>query len=432
MQTVDHHRSLGQWPLLFATVLLGVCGAFVSTTQAQSVFNPPPTPTARPSAVRGVYNPAQHVTSPATIVPTPVRPPLGITGAESDSSKSVGNAQPLEGGKIVARIDGQIVLASDVLWQVNKILQANIDRIPPAERDHVRQQLLRQQMMGLIDTKLLYADFRRKVPAENIPTVEKNLVTPFEEREIPRLMKMLEVESRSELVAELKKLGTSLPDMQRQFNERTIAGEWLRQLAPKPNEITYDELVAYYRQHAEEGEYDNSAQAKWEELVVRFDRHGGDRAAAWRAIAEMGNQVWQRAAANPDLRGAVFTQLAKQKSHGFTAKQGGAHDWTTKGALRNQKIDEALFSLEVGQMSNIIEFDQAFYIVRVLDRKEAGRTPFTETQTAIRKKLENKQKQELIKAELVRLRKNSRVWTVFDGDISGPRLAELLDRPKKL
>ena len=404
---------------------------FVSYTHAQPAFNSPPTPTAQPPAVRGVYTPAQYVTAPATIVPAPVSPPLGITGAESDSSKSVGNAQPLEGGKIVARIDGQIVLASDVLWQVNKILQANIDRIPPAERDHVRQQVLRQQMMGLIDTKLLYADFRRKVPAENIPTVEKNLVTPFEETEIPRLMKMLEVESRSELVAELQKLGTSVQDLQRQFNERTIAGEWLRQLAPKPKEVTYDELVAYYRQHVEEGEYDNSAQAKWEELMVRFDRFGGDRSAAWRAMAEMGNQVWQRVAANPDLRGAVFTQLAKQKSHGFTAKQGGGHDWTTKGALRNQEIDEALFSLEVGQMSNIIEFDQAFYIVRVLERKEAGRTPFTETQTAIRKTLEGKQKQELIKAELVRLRKDSRVWTVFDGDISGPRLSELLDQPKK-
>ncbi len=431
MQTFDHHRSLGQWPLLFATVLLGVCGAFVSYTQAQPAFNPPPTPTAQPSAVRGVYNPVQNVTSPATIVPAPVSPPLGITGAESGSSKSVGNAQPLEGGKIVARIDGQIVLASDVLWQVNKILQANTDRIPPAERDRVRQTLLRQQMMGLIDTKLLYADFRRKVPAENIPDVEKNLVTPFEDTEIPRLMKMLEMESRSELVAELQKLGTSLPEMQRQFNERTIAGEWLRQLAPKPKEVTYDELVAYYKQHVEEGEYDNPAQAKWEELMVRFDRYGGDRAAAWRAIAEMGNQVWQRVAANPDLRGAVFTQLAKQKSHGFTAKQGGAHDWTTKGALRNQKIDEALFSLEVGQMSNIIEFDQGFYIVRVLKRKEAGRTPFTEAQAAIRKKLESKRKQGLIQDELVRLRKDSHVWTIFDGDLSGPRVAELLDRPKK-
>lgn len=341
------------------------------------------------------------------------------------------SAKPLEGGEIVARVDGQIVLASDVIWQVNKILEANIDRIPPAERGRARQMLLRQQTMGLIDTKLLYADFRRKVPTENLPSIEKNLEAPFEESEIPRLMKMLEVESENELREELSELGTSLKDLQHQFNERTIAGEWLRQLAPKPEEVTYDELVAEYKQQREQGEYDYPAQAKWEELVVQINRFDGDRVAAWRAISEMGNQIWRRVAANPELRGAVFAELAKEKSHGFTAQEGGLHDWTTKGALRNDKVDEALFSLEVGQLSNIIEFDNAFYIVRVLDRKEAGQTPFTEAQAEIRKKLQSKRKQELIQAELIKLRKQSHVWTIFDGDLSGPRLNEMLDRSDK-
>ncbi len=431
MQIIDHHGSLRQWPPLLATLLLGAFGTFVSPTQAQTAFNSAALPAARPTGVTAVHSQPQHVNSPASIVPAPTTPPPGVTGEDSGTPKSVENAKPLEGGKIIARVDGQIVLAGDVMWQVNKIIEANLDKIPPAERDRARQMLLRQQTMGLIDTKLLYADFRRKVPAENIPTVEENLATPFEEMEIPRLIKVFEIESQRELAVELKKLGTSLPEMQRQFMERTIAGEWLRQLAPKPEEVTYDQLVAYYKEHVKEGEYDYPAQAKWEELMVRVDRFGGDRTAAWRAIAEIGNQVWKRVAANPDLRGAVFTELAKQKSHGFTAKQGGAHGWTTKGALRNQKINEALFSLEVGQLSNIIEHDGAFHIIRVLERKEAGQTPFTEAQAKIRKKLEGERKQGLIEKELIRLRKESRVWTIFDGDLSGPRLAELLDGPKK-
>ena len=244
-------------------------------------------------------------------------------------------------------------------------------------------------------------------------------------------MKIMEVEDRRELDEELEKMGTSLADMQRQFNERTIAGEWLRQMAPKPKDVTYDELVAYYKEHVEQGEYDYPAQAKWEELMVRIDRFEGDRAAAWRAISEMGNQIWKRVAANPELRGAVFTELAKERSHGFTAEKGGLHDWTTKGALRNQKIDKALFTLKLGQLSNIIEFDGAFYIVRVLERKEAGRTPFTEAQADIRKKLENQRKQGLVEQQLIELRKKSRVWTVFDGHLSGPRLSELLDQPTR-
>lgn len=415
-------------PLVTAVLMLvSQC----STALAQDPFGPPPVPPVpQQSAVRGVYDPAHTIRSPATIAPAPPQMPV-VDSAITPTPHSTGNATPLEGGEIVARIDGQIVLASDVMWQVNKIIAANRDRIPPDEIEEARKFLLRQQVMGLVDTKLLYADFRRKVPAENIPNIEENLEEPFEENEIPRLMKLMEVEDQRELAVALQKLGTSVTDMQRQFNERTIAGEWLRQLAPKPKEVTYDELVTYYKENEGKGKYDQPAQARWEEIMVRFDRCGGDRNAAWRAIAELGNDVWQRVAANPGLRGAVFIELAKQKSHGINADKGGQYDWTTKGALRSQEIDNALFTLDVGQLSDVIETDQGFHIVRVLERKEAGRIPFTEAQAKIRKELENARKQELIEAEMVRLRKASRVWTIFDGDLTGARVAEMLDRPAR-
>jgi hypothetical protein len=382
--------------------------------------------------VRGIYDPARQVRSPATIVPAPAqaKPPA----AESESppgATSIAHATPLEGGEIVARIDGQIVLASDVMWQVNKIIEANRDRIPPDQIAQAREFLLRQQVMGLVDTKLLYADFRRKVPAENIPSIEKNLEEPFEEIELPRLMKMMEVDDSKELALALQGLGTSVAEMQRQFNERTIAGEWLRQLAPKPKEVTYDELVDYYKEQEAKGKYDQPARARWEELMIRFDRCDGDRAAAWRAIAEFGNQIWQRVAANPGLRGPVFTELARQESHGLTAQDGGLHDWTTQGALRSQEIDEALFTLDVGQLSDILETELGFHIVRVLERKDAGKIPFTEAQADIRKQIEKKCKQELIETAMKRLRKESRVWTIFDGDISGPRISKMLDRTQQ-
>lgn len=335
-------------------------------------------------------------------------------------------AQPLEGGQIVARIDGQVVLASDVLWIVNMILEANGDRIPPDQRDEAGRAILRQQVMGLIDTKVLYADFKRKVPAENIPKVEENLNEPFEEIEVPRLITMLEVADRRELEEVLHRRGTTLGDLRRQFYERTIAGEWLRQLAPKPKPVTHEEMLAYYQAH--EAEYDYPSQATWEELMIRFDQVGHDRAAAWRTITEMGNEVWQRVRQNPQLRGPVLSELAKAKSHGFTASQGGGHDWTTKGALRCTEIDEALFSLEVGQLSDVIESELGFHIIRVLDRKEAGRTPFTEAQAEIRKILEADEKKDLVGIEMEKLRNKSRIWTVFDGEFRGSEIALLKGR----
>ena len=336
----------------------------------------------------------------------------------------------MEGGEIVARVDGQIVLASDVLWQADQLINANRDRIPPNRLSEVRRTILRQQVMGVIDTKIIYADFRRKVPAENIPSIMENLQKPFEEHELPRLLKVFKLNSRQELEQMLQNSDTSIADIQRQFNERTIAGEWLRQLMPKAKEITHEDMLEYYQAHKQEYEY--PAQAKWEEVMIRFDRADNDRNEAWKSIADLGNEVWQRVMNHPGLRGAVFTEIAKQKSHGFTASEGGQHDWTTQGAMRSTEINDALFSLKVGQLSNVIESERGFHIVRVLERKEAGRTPFTEAQAGIRDALKKEQRGGLIEGEVKKLRKNSRVWTVFDGFLTAEQLSPKRETTRRL
>lgn len=396
--------------------------AFVGATlcaglvRAQSSFAPPPPP--------------PEATTPTTTAPAtpPLAASTGVTPTPSPAS-SAGSVQPIEGGQIVARVDGQIVLASDVLWQVDQLIQANLDRIPPDKIDEARQGLMRQQVMQLLDTKMIYAHFRRQVPAENIPQIEENLRQPFEEQEVPRLVKMLKLKDRNELIALLEASGTSLSDVRRQFTERTIASEWLRQMIPKPKEATHEQMLEYYNEHKKEFEY--PSQAKWEEVVIRFDRMDYDRTAAWKTITGIGNEVWQRVRQQPNLRGAVFTEIAKAKSHGFTAQEGGLHDWTTKDALRCEEINQALFSLRVGQLSNVIESEIGFHIVRVLERKEAGCTPFTEAQATIREALEQDQREGLAEAELLELRKNSRVWTLFDGHLDRTELAERLQNDRQ-
>ena len=284
-------------------------------------------------------------------------------------------------------------------------------------------------LMAMIDTKLLYADCLRTVPPENQPNIEENLRQPFEKHEMPKLMKMVQAKDRAELAEKLQEKGTSLDDLRRQFNERTIASQWLREKTPKPEQLTHEQMLDYYQQNLEE--YEFPAQVRWEELMVRFDRMGGDRSKAWKEIAEMGNEVWQQVAQQPNMRGEVFAKVAKARSHGVTANDGGVHEWTSRGALKWEKVDQALFGLEIGQMSNILESDLGFHIVRPLQRKDAGRRPFTEAQVDIRKALERDLEKDLIQNELAELRKQSRVWTIFDGKLTAERIREAAERKRR-
>jgi len=408
---------------------------------AQSAFDPPPFPSAenRPApAVRGLYDPNQAATGPAIAAgidgapaATFVAPANRSAAGEVQSYAIVpAEAKPIEGSEIVARVEDQVILASDVMWQVNQLIALSGQPVPPDQLANVQQMLMRRMVMQLIDTKLLYADFRRTVPAENLPKVAETIAEPFEKIEVPRLIKMFKVNDRPALEEALKRSGTSIKDVQRQFTEKTVAGEWIRQRTPKPKPIAHEEMLAYYQDHLKEYEY--PSQVRWEELMVRFDRRQGSREAAWQALAEMGNEVWSKVVADPTLRGPVFAEVAKAKSHGFTAADGGLHDWTTLGALKCEAMNAALATLAVGQMSDGIESELGFHIVRILERKDAGRTPFTEAQTKIRETLAAEQKEALITAELAKVRKSARVWTTWDGELNGERLTAALDgKPKR-
>jgi hypothetical protein len=423
-----------------------------TVSRAQSSFDSPPLPAevgAPPSAVRGIANPAQVATSPsgaaglagapaATFVApgsiTPAQLAVGAGAPPPVSAAEVpAEAKPIEGSEIVARVEDQVILASDVLWQVNQMIvmqeQASGQKVPPEQLPKIQDMLLRRLVMQLIDTKLLFADFRRTLPPENLEAVNKSIAEPFENVEIPKLIKLFNVKDRIELEAALKPSGASLKEVQKQFTEKTVAGEWLRQKMPKPKPINHEDLLAYYQDHQKE--YEFPAQARWEELMVRLDRHGHDRNAAWQALASMGNDVWAAVVANPTLRGPVFGEIAKQRSHGFTAADGGVHDWTTLGSLKCEELNQALATLELGQLSPGIESEYGFHIVRVLERKDAGRTPFTEAQAKIREQLDAEQKEVLLTAELQELRKTARVWTKWDGDLTGERLAEVLGAKQK-
>lgn len=324
----------------------------------------------------------------------------------------------IDGCQMIARFNNQIVLACEVLWRVNLMIEANQDKIPPDQLNAARQQLLNRELASLLDRKLIYDEFLRNIPRENLPRLEENLLEPFQEKEMPELMKQLKVETQRELEQELARLGSSLADVRRSFNERVIASEWIRSKVKVNEEVSPDEMVEYYQSHL--ADYDYPAQARWEELMVSKSRVS-DPSQAWADLASMGNEVWQRNSEAP-VRGPAFAEVAKIRSDGFSAKDGGVRDWTSKGALRAVAIDHALFTLQPGQMSPILESDEGFHIIRVLERKEAGREPFTEVQGKIRDSLKEQRFQAGVEQYLTRLRREARIWTAFAGNISAEEL----------
>jgi parvulin-like peptidyl-prolyl isomerase len=86
----------------------------------------------------------------------------------------------------------------------------------------------------------------------------------------------------------------------------------------------------------------------------------------------------------------------------------------TKGSLRSQPIDEALFTLPVGAMSRILQDDEGCHIIRVVERDEIKRASFAEVQPEIKKALQSGGEAERKKEYIESLREKTPVWSVFD------------------
>ena len=121
----------------------------------------------------------------------------------------------------------------------------------------------------------------------------------------------------------------------------------------------------------------------------------------------MGNEVF---------RGASFAAVARRSSHGPTASEGGVYDLTTKGSLRSEVLDQAIFSLPVGRLSKILEDDDGCHIVRVIERQDETFVSFTEAQESIREKIKEQRSGAALREYVKRLREEFPVWTIFDDD----------------
>lgn len=352
-----------------------------------------------------------------------------LVGCSSQSAPSVAQdaemvlpsdiaAEPatIDGCQVIARIDGQVVLACELLWRVNMMLEENRDKILPTQYEEIREQLMLRTLSSVIDQKLLYGEFRRNIPPENLPRIEENLMKPFVESEVPRLMEQLNCKSQRELEQELSRLGSSLNDARQSFNEHVVASEWIRTKIKVSEEVSPEEMVEYYRTKRNEFEY--PTQVRWEELMVRKSGIPAQAQQQYARLALMGNEVWPQVAANPPAATPVFDAVARAKSEGANSAKGGVYDWTSQGALKSKEVDAALFGLPPGQMSAILDSGTAFHIVRVLERKEGGCKPFSEVQNDIRDKLKQQRMSVAQKKYIAELRKNAKIWTVYTGNVS--------------
>lgn len=104
--------------------------------------------------------------------------------------------------------------------------------------------------------------------------------------------------------------------------------------------------------------------------------------------------------------GVPFSEMATIHSQGSQRAQGGEWGWVERSVLRKELADVA-FSLKAGELSDVIDTPQAYYLMLVEDRRTAHSKPLNEVQAEIEKTLMTKEREKRQKQYIDKLRKKT-------------------------
>ncbi len=341
----------------------------------------------------------------------------------SPSGRSNVTARPsgsetFEPTQLLALVGGEPIFVGDTLLEVNQLIEQHMGGAPESIKARERRGLIMKILPKLVNEKMLYVGALQDLPEEaDIEKIVASAAKEFDEKALPELLKKAKVKDPADYDALLRRMGSSLRKRRDAWARDQLTRYFIGEQLDLNREITHQQLLDEYRANVEE--YKIAEKSKWEQIMVRFDRFDS-RDDAREEIVTLGNRL---------VHGASLPALAKKSSHGFRADQGGQHDWTGRDALVLKELDEAIFSLPIGKLSDVIETRDGLHIVRVIDRQEAGIKPFTEAQADIKKRLKLKMREDAFEQHLAKLKKKIPVeyFTLESNDVASHATGSLLE-----
>lgn len=319
----------------------------------------------------------------------------------------------LPSAEVAALVNGVPIFVDDVLERFAVGLfqaEKQIEKMPPgpareSERKQLRrtrQDLVKREIKGHIERQLLIQALKSKAKEEQIKGMDKHFDLLFDQ-EIKKMLKVMNVSTLAELDVELAKSGSSVDSQRANFKNQKLAHQYMGMNLPKPA-LDRPDLLAYYQSHVKEFEY--VGQVKWQQIVLPYGEYGGKPKAQ-----KLAGQILAKL-----NKGTDFAALAKKYSKGATAQAGGFHDFTRAGSFADEKVELALFELPPGATSPVLEGENSLQIVRLIERKDAGRKSFESVQEDIKEAIREEQFRKYVAGMWKDLYENASIQMMFEGE----------------
>jgi peptidyl-prolyl cis-trans isomerase SurA len=293
--------------------------------------------------------------------------------------------------EIIARVNNSIITLSDYQKAdaslreeiAHECQTCTVDKAEAMYRDR-QKDLLRD----LIDQQLLV----QRGKDEGI-SVETDLIKRLDE-----VRKENKLASLEDLEKAVEGEGLSWEDYKNQLRNNLLTQEVIHREMGNRINIGKDEVKKYYDEH--QSEFVRPEQVVLSEIFLSTEgKTPEEMAVIQRKMEDYRNRL---------VKGEEFSELAKRYSEGSTAKDGGGLGTFERGQLSKQ-LEDAVFALNRGGMTDVIQTKTGFEVLKVLEHYQAGQQPIDKVENEIMNKIYLQRMQPTMRDYLAQLREESYV-----------------------
>jgi peptidyl-prolyl cis-trans isomerase SurA len=291
--------------------------------------------------------------------------------------------------EIVARVNNRIITLSDMDKAKASLRQEITQECTACTQTQIEQEYNERSkdlLRDLIDQSLL-ADRAKDLDIK----VDTELVKRLDEVRVQNNLPSMEALQKA-----VESQGGDWEDYKQQLQDSLLTQAVIRQEVGSRILVSHDEVKKYYDAH--KAEFNRPEQVSLAEIFLGT---AGKSAADVKATHKKADDIEKLL-----HEGADFNEMARRRSEGTTAAQGGELGVFERGQL-SKGIEDVVFSLKQGQVSDPIPTDKGLEILKVEQHFQAGDQPLDKVEAEITSKLFNQQMEPTLRTYLAQLREES-------------------------
>jgi len=274
--------------------------------------------------------------------------------------------------------------------QLNAMIQQYSAQVPPEQLIQLQPMLRQQAVESLINQNLLLKEALR----QEIAPSEEDVDSQVEEISA-------QFPSPADFEAQLGMSGMTMDVLRDNIRQQLKIQKLVEAQMPEDLEATDEEIEAFYSENTAQFEQPEQVEASHILIQVSPAASEEDKAAKLQEIEDLRDRI---------EKGADFAETARESSQDHETKErGGSLGYLGRGQKipAFEEFEEVAFALESGDLSEVVETQFGYHLIKVTGKRAAGTVPLEEVSEQIGMFLNSQKQGEVIGAYLRKIRQGA-------------------------